>query len=150
MPLWQPGMDITDSRLNAVAGEWTSYSASLSGTTLGTGGTLQTRYQKTQDRVLMAFTLGWGSGTTGNMPAIGLPVAPTSLGGMRWSGVLMLSRGTGTWRSGFMYLADSSSTVATYALYGSSGEVTSNLTTAGITMTAGGWIAGQIEYEVDV
>ncbi|WP_146066201.1 hypothetical protein [Streptomyces sp. ZL-24] len=147
MALSLPGMTITADHLNSISGDWTSYTPTLTNTTLGNG-SLQARYQVARDRVLVGFTLNWGSSTSGNMPVLSLPVLPASLGGMRWSGVLMLSRGTGTWRSGFMYLADSASTVSTYALYGSSGEVTSSLSTAGITMTAGGWIAGQIEYEI--
>ncbi|MFE3475673.1 hypothetical protein ACFXOI_29325 [Streptomyces bacillaris] len=147
MALSLPGMRITADHLNSISGDWTSYTATLTNTTLGNG-SVQTRYQVARDRVLVGFTLNWGSTTSGNMPVLSLPVLPASLGGMRWSGVLMLNKGSGTWRSGFMYLADSSSTVNTYALYGSSGEVTSSLSTAGITMTAGGWIAGQIEYEI--
>ncbi|MEU7348364.1 hypothetical protein ABZ778_31565 [Streptomyces bacillaris] len=147
MALSQPGMRITADHLNSISGDWTSYTATLTNTTLGNG-SVQTRYQVARDRVLVGFTLNWGSTTSGNMPVFSLPVLPASLGGMRWSGVLMLNKGSGVWRSGFMYLADSASTVNTYALYGSSGEVTSNLATAGITMTAGGWIAGQIEYEI--
>ncbi|MEV8048968.1 hypothetical protein [Streptomyces bacillaris] len=143
------GRTINDALLTELAAEWTPYTATLTGTAIGNG-SVQTRYQQVRDRLLLAFTLNWGSGSSGNMPVFSLPKPPAALGGMRWSGALMINRGAGTWRSGVMYLGDSSSTVNTYALYGSNGEVTSNLTTAGITMVAGGWMTGQIEYEVDV
>ncbi|MCZ9352995.1 hypothetical protein NGM36_25030 [Streptomyces mutabilis] len=141
-----PGQRITPALLAGLSAPWAPYTATLTGTTIGNG-SLVTRYQQAASRIVVAWTLNWGSTTSGNMPVISLPVPPASLGGMRWSGDVTISRGTGAWRAGSAYLADNSNSIATYALT-TAAEITSSLTTAGITMQSGGWIQGNIEYEM--
>ncbi|MEV7793427.1 hypothetical protein AB0O68_15750 [Streptomyces sp. NPDC087512] len=143
----RPGQRITSNLLATLAGEWTPYTATLTGVTLGNG-TLMTRYQQAADRVIVAWNLSWGSTTTGNMPTLSLPVPPAALGGMRWSGDVTINPGpSASWRAGQAYLADTGTTVATYALT-STAAITSSLATAGITMAATGFIQGNIEYEI--
>ncbi|MDN3244168.1 hypothetical protein [Streptomyces sp. ZSW22] len=131
--------------LTALAGSWQSYTATLTGTTIGDG-SLMTRYQTIANRVAVAWNLSWGITTSGNMPIISLPVPPAALGGMRWTGNLTINKGSGAWRSGWAVLTDSGTAISTYALTSTS-EITANLASAGITMAAGGWIQGSIEYE---
>jgi hypothetical protein len=142
-----PGQRITSTLLNALAGPCQPYTATLTNVTLGANGSLLTRYQQVANRVTVGWTLNWGSTTTGNMPVISLPVPPASLGGMRWTGTCTISRGSGAWRAGWAVLADSGTTISTYALT-SAAEITSSLSTAGITMASGGWIQGALEYEI--
>jgi len=142
----QPGQRITAAMLAALAAEWKPYTATLSNISLGNG-SVMTRYQQIANRVTVAWNVTWGSTTTGNMPALTLPIAPASLGGMRWSGDLTISRGTGSWRAGWAVLTDSSTSISTFALM-NTGEITATLATAGITMTANGWIEGNLTYEV--
>ena len=142
------GQQITPALLTALSGEWQPYTATLTSTTLGNG-TLIARYQQGANRVLMSWILNWGSTTSGNMPVISVPVAPASLGGMRWTGSLLISRNSGNFRQGICWLYDYSTVVSTGAsLTSNAAEVATNMTTAGLTMNAGGWIMGSIEYEI--
>lgn len=141
-----PGQTITPTMLNALAGPWQSYVPTLTGTTIGNG-SLITRYQQSANRIIVGFSLNWGSTTTGNMPILTLPATPASLGGMRWTGNCTINPGGGgSFRSGWAVLSDSATTISTYAVT-STAALTSSFTTASITMQSGGWIMGSIEYE---
>lgn len=143
----RPGQIITPGLLSSLSGEWTDYTPTLSNTTLGNG-SLLARYRQSANHVLVAFILNWGSTTSGGMPAITVPVAPASLGGMRWTGTVTLSRGGGRFRSGVTWLYDNNTVINSGAFMTSTPtDVDVSLSTAGITMNAGGWIAGNIEYE---
>ncbi|MEU7399743.1 hypothetical protein [Streptomyces sp. NPDC044948] len=148
MPYKPPlaGRRISTILLTDLAGEWQPYTATLSGVTLGNG-SLVTRYQQIANRITAAWMLTWGSSTTGNMPSIGLPIAPAALGGMRWSGDVTIGPGQGAWRAGWAYLGDTATAVSTYALT-SAAAVTASFSTAGITMSDSGFIQGNIEYEI--
>lgn len=127
---------------------WQAYTPTLTNTTLGNG-KLLTRFMRYANRVIVAYTLTWGSSTSGNLPTISVPVAPASLGGMRWNGSVLISRGEGRFRSGVTWLYDSSTAITTGAFTSATPvEVDTNLSAAGLTMAAGGWIMGSIEYEV--
>lgn len=140
------GQRVTPTLLTNLAGPWQPYTATLTNLTLGNG-VLMTRYQQVANRITVAWNLSWGSTTSGNMPQVGLPAPPAALGGMRWTGDLTISKGSGSWRSGWAVLTDASSAISTFALT-STGEITSSLATAGITMASGGWMQGNIEYEI--
>ncbi|MYR46590.1 hypothetical protein [Streptomyces sp. SID5910] len=142
---WNAADDVWEAYPPPAAG-WQSYTPTLSNTTLGNG-SLRARYLRDANRVAVAWNLAWGSSTSGNLPVISLPVPPASLGGMRWTGTCTISRGSGTWRAGWAFLADNGGAVSTYAVT-SSAEITSTLSAAGITMGTGGWVAGDITYEV--
>ncbi|MEU7400015.1 hypothetical protein [Streptomyces sp. NPDC044948] len=141
-----PGQHITPALLEALAGPWQPYTATLSGITLGADGSVITRYQIVTNKVLVAWNVNWGSATSGNMPTISLPVPAASLGGMRWSGDVTIGPGAGSYRSGSAYLTDSGTAISAYALTSTAG-LTSSLSSAGISMVAGGFIQGNIEYE---
>ncbi|MEU7400702.1 hypothetical protein [Streptomyces sp. NPDC044948] len=127
--------------------DWQAYTATLTGLTLGNGSVL-TRYQKLGNRIAVAWSLNWGSTTSGSMPQISLPVAPASLGGMRWTGQGTINDGSGSaWHTGWAVLQDSGTAISTYAVSTSS-AITSTLSVAGITMQSGGWLQGHLEYEV--
>lgn len=143
----QPGQIITAGLLTGLAGEWTDYTPTLTNTTLGDG-TLIARYQQVANRVIVMFILNWGSTTSGNMPFLSVPVPPASLGGMRWSGTVLLSRGSGRFRTGATWLYDTNTSISSGVHMSSTPtDLDTNLATAGVTMGAGGWIAGNIEYE---
>lgn len=125
---------------------WVPYSATLTNVVLGNGKFIS-RYQRIANRMIVGWALRWASNTSGNMPVIGLPVPPATLGGMMWTGNGTINKGSGSWRGGWAYLADDGTAISTYALT-TTGEVTSNFLAAGISMQAGGWIQGSIEYEV--
>lgn len=148
MPYTPPlaGQRINTGLLTNLAGPWTAYTAILTGVNIGDG-SLITRYQQIANRITVAWMLTWGSSTTGGMPVIGLPTAPAALDGMRWSGDVTIGPGAGAWRAGSAYLGDTATAVSTYALTGDA-AVTSSFTTAGITMSEGGFIQGNIEYEI--
>lgn len=127
---------------------WRAYTPTLSNTTLGNG-VLRARYMRHANRVIVAYTLSWGSTTSGNLPEISTPIAPASLGGMRWTGTITINRGSGRFRVGSCWLYDSSTRITSAALYmdGSAPALDTNVSTAGISMSPGGWITGSIEYE---
>lgn len=127
---------------------WLPYTATLTNTTLGNGSML-TRYRRYGTHVEVAVRLAWGSTTTGNMPRFSLPVAPANLGGMRWTGAVTLARGSGNFRSGVTWLYDDVPTLnlGVLATASSQPEILTSLSTAGITMAAGGWIIGNVSYE---
>lgn len=143
----RPGEHITPSFLARLVDEWRPYTATLTNTTLGNG-SLITRYQQVANRVIVNFTLNWGSTTSGGMPAISVPVTPASLGGMRWSGTVLLSRGGGRFRTGATWLYDTNTVINSGVFMSSTPtDLDVSLSTAGVTMNAGGWILGTIEYE---
>ncbi|GHB98644.1 MULTISPECIES: hypothetical protein [Streptomyces rochei group] len=133
------------------AAGWRTYSPSVSNLTLGNG-SVRARWRQYANHVQVAFRLVWGSGTTGNMPRLSIPVPAASLGGMSWTGTMTMSRGSGNWRSGTTWLTDDATTINTGIMARDPGsnqpEIMTNLAAASITMTAGGWIMGNVEYEI--
>ncbi|MFD7990730.1 hypothetical protein [Streptomyces mexicanus] len=146
----RPGQRITPDLLMSLAGPWQSYTPTLTNTTIGNG-SLLARYQQGGNRVLVAFILNWGSTTSGGMPFISVPVTPASLGGMRWSGNVVINPGGGArFRAGMTWLYDTSTVISSGAfMSGAPTDLNTGLgsTAANITMQSGGWIMGSVEYE---
>lgn len=143
-------------RWHAAEGEWRGiaaqlqpYTPVLTSTTLGNG-KVQARYQVVGNRCAVNWILDWGSSTGGNMPSLSVPVPPRALGGMRWTGSVLVNRGAGSFKSGPTWLYDTATAIVSGLIFtdGASTSVSNNFAAMGISMAAGGWVSGQIEYEV--
>ncbi|MFD7994555.1 hypothetical protein [Streptomyces mexicanus] len=144
----RPGWRITPDLVTSLAGEWQPYTPTVTNVSLGNGSVIA-RYQQGANRVLVAYIVNWGSTTSGTTtPTLSVPVTPASLGGMRWNGSLLISPGGGAaFRAGTTWLYDTSTVITAGALVASNGTLNTSLSAASITMAAGGWIMGSIEYE---
>lgn len=151
----------TLDRWSTASGTWVPYARTLptpatwtpswTNLTLGNGFVVA-RYLRSGQRCHAELVLNWGS-TTSNPSGIiqfSPPIQPANLGGMRWSGGVIINKGGGaSFNSGstWMYDASAGTAVVSIGVLTSAG-VQSGLAGAGVTMLSGGWIIADIDYEV--
>jgi hypothetical protein len=151
----------TLERWSGTSSSWVQYARALptsaawtptwTNLTLGNGSVVA-RYHRSGQRCHAELVLNWGS-TTSNPSGIiqfSPPIQPASVGGMRWSGGVVINKGGGaSFNSGstWMYDATAGTAVVSIGVLTSAG-VQSGLSGAGVTMLSGGWIIADIEYEV--
>lgn len=151
----------TLDRWNDSSSSWVPYARALSSPqtwsptftnlTLGNGSYVARHYRSGQ-RCHAELVLNWGS-TTSNASGIiqfSPPIQPANLGGMRWSGGVVINKGGGaSFNSGSTWMYDASAGTAVISIgVLTSSSVQSGLAGAGVTMLNGGWIIADIEYEV--
>lgn len=117
---------------------WQAYTPTLGNLAIGNG-SVRARYIRDGNQITAAFRIFWGSSTSGNMPQVSVPVPPASLGGMAWSGSVVMSRGAGNWRGGMTWLYDNVATISTGYLGSAGGqpEILTNFAAGSIVMAAG-------------